>query len=870
MHRPAKFALSLSLLILTAAAPVFAGPLSKGAGDDLLSSMSAPPATASKKEKNMVTASVAADRQAIAPGDTFHLLVTLKMADGVHVYWRNPGATGLPTKIEWTGPAGFKFGRTQFPAPEAHYDEALKETSYIHSGTARFLTPVKVPANIKPGETATFRVKASWLSCRKGACVPGGKTLTIKVPIAAKSKDASEATLEDVESARLMAPTASDKADKLKLTTRVDKKTVKPGEPFHAILTAQIAPNHHMQSHKPLEDYLIAAVVFVEPVRGADVGEVRYPESHIRKDPMMGKMSEYSGKIDFNIPITLDKDADNKPRWIRGVLQSQICSDKGTCFPPQYLEFAIPLQIEGGPAPAASPNEFVERVAAATSIGDNSSTEHSPGIKVENATTALEVDDSRSWIGRLQDWFIGFGYIGVLILALIGGILLNLMPCVLPVISLKILSYVRQADENRGRIFALGLTYCLGILVFFGVLSWLYYSSDQGWSQQFQNPIVVLILAAIVMAFSLSLFGVFAVFTPKFVNQLGAKAEEREGLPSAFFTGLLATILGTACTGPFMSAALGAANKFTAPQGAGIFMMVGVGMMLPFLILSINPGWLKYVPKPGKWMGVFEAVMGFALVGTVIWIIYPLPTLIGDWGMVLALIFLLGVCVAVWVRGKAQFTTTAKYRLPLNLAALTILAVAWFVPFGYYPISRLQADAVEHERLYNKGLLADRTEPQDGSGTQVLPVPHYYADKIDWLPYDKELVRHYVEAGHTVFVDFTAEWCFTCKTNLHTSIDIEATRKLMRELRVIPIEANYTNKDPKMKKIINAYGRASVPMYLVFTPFQPDSPQILDEVLTPGTVAEALKQAGPSKPNTKVASAKPNGAESPAPNADAQ
>ncbi|MCA9256366.1 MAG: thioredoxin family protein, partial [Phycisphaerales bacterium] len=441
----------------------------------------------------------------------------------------------------------------------------------------------------------------------------------------------------------------------------------------------------------------------------------------------------------------------------------------------------------------------------------------------------------------------------------LGGMILNLMPCVLPVISLKILSYVKQANNDRGRIFALGLSYCAGILVFFGIISTLYYTSGQAWGEHFQDPHVVLILAAIIMAFALSLFGVFAVFAPKVVNQLGVKAEESEGLHSAFFTGVLATILGTACTGPFMSFALGAAREFSEFKGAMIFMCVGVGMMLPFLILSANPAWLKFVPKPGKWMGTFEAVMGFILLGTVVWIVNPIRTQLGDFGLLLALMFLLGVAVAVWLRGKAQFSTSTARRVQLNIAALVMIVGAWLVPFrAFATVDGLLLEAEADDKHQAIGKLVERIGGLKKILKDQLPPPSYPDDRIDWFDYDPQFVELYVASGYTVFVDFTADWCATCKTNLKTSIDIQATRDLMRELRVVPFEADYTRRNPEMKKILKSYGRLGVPLYLVFSPEKLDDPQILNDLLTPGAVEEALRKAGPSQLDTKVATATPD------------
>ncbi|MCA9257091.1 MAG: hypothetical protein KDA33_15685, partial [Phycisphaerales bacterium] len=414
MLRPFRADSLMAIVIAALPLNAMAGP---GAGGDTYS-VSAP-----EKDKPMVTATVAADRQAVGPGDTFNALVTLKMAEGVHVYWRNPGETGLPTKFRWSGPEGFRFGRTQFPAPETKYDKVLKETSFIHSDSAMFLTPIKAPDALKAGETLTFQVDVSWLSCKKGACVPGGEKLTLKLPAAAKSKPADDDALGEFDAARNMFPSPSDKAEHLKINVRTSKASVRPGESFDVIVTAQIEAKHHMQSDKPLEDYLIPAYVFVEPVPDAEIGEVVYPKSHIRNDPMMGRMSEYSGTMEFKFPVTLEKETDNKPRWIRGILQSQICTDEGTCYAPQTNAFAVAIQIEGGPAPAATPEEFVAAAPMASDGG--TATDDESTTKTGEATTRSE-----GWISRTQEWLHSFGYVGVLFSAFIGGIILNLMPCV--------------------------------------------------------------------------------------------------------------------------------------------------------------------------------------------------------------------------------------------------------------------------------------------------------------------------------------------------------------------------------------------------------------------------------------------------------
>lgn len=797
---------------------------------------------------NHVTVQAFADREAIVPGETFHLAVSLKMDKKWHIYWRGPGNTGLPTTINWTVPDGYEAGRTLFPIPEAKYNKTLKETSYIHQDTAVFLTPIRVPASAKMDGQVELKAEVSWLACKRN-CIPGDAEVSLSLPVVSAGTEPKPANEKLFEEARDALPTSGQDAKRIKLSGSAGQKTVKPGDKFTATLKVEIAAKHHMQSNKPLSEGLIPAFLFLEQTDGLETGEVEYPKPHIRKDKILGKLSEYEGKVAFKIPVEVDEDTDKKPRWIRGLLQYQICSDAGTCFPPEYVTWEIPIRMDGGPPPTKSQTQQTQAAA----VGDlkpaeKSATDITAGAP---ATTDNIAASTSSWTDKLdkfQQWFIEKGYYGVLVLAFLGGVILNLMPCVLPVISLKILSFVKQANEDRRRIFVLGLAYCTGIMVFFGVIAWLFYYYGTGWGELFQRPVVILILAAVVMAFSLSLFGVFAVFTPKVINQLGQKAEEREGMPSAFFTGVLATFLGTACTAPFLSAAVGTASKFPPGQGAGIFLAVGFGMMFPFLILSANPGWLRFVPKPGRWMGTFEAVMGFLLLGTVVWLLNPIRGQIGDWGMLLTLIFLLGVCIAAWLRGKAQFSQSIGRKYLLNVVSIASLALAWLLPFQWMStIEKLEEHESRYDYFLKQGIITEiKNSAEDGE--LFWPPPFAKKDELFWVPYDQELVKQFVEGGYTVFVDFTADWCASCKANLKSSIEIDSTEKLMTKLNVVPFEADYTRRDAAMKKILASYDRAGVPLYLVFSPNRPDNPEILPELLTPGIVHNALRKAGPSKP----------------------
>jgi len=779
-----------------------------------------------------------ADREAVRPGETIQLAVRLKIAEDWHVYWRSPGGTGAPTEIRWSAPDGSRIGRTQFPVPELHFDKELEETSFILAGEPVFLTPIRLSDSLTPGQQAQFKVKVSWLACKK-QCIPGRAELSLSLPVVEKASAARPANVDLFERARASLPAPPDAARHLKLRSWLDTQSARPGEKFIATLAAEIDARHHMQSHKPLQEELIPAVVFVEPTGGFEIGEVEYPKAHEREDKTLGKLSEYSGKVEFKIPVTVEEDADPSPRWIRGVFQYQICTDAGTCYPPEHIEFAIPVRMEGGAAPAKQPDDWIASAEIARIEESGAPDTRAPPGSSESPA----VDESSNILTRLQDWLLSFGYFGALCVAFIGGLILNVMPCVLPVISLKILSFVRQSHEDRGRIFRLGLTYSAGILLFFGVLAALFTLGGQGWGQLFQNPRVVLALAAIVTAFAMSLFGAWAVFTPKVINRLGEKAEG-EGYRSAFFTGVLATFLGTACTAPFLSAALGAASRFNAVQGAGIFLAVGIGMALPFVILAANPAWLRFVPRPGPWMATFEAGMGFFLLGTVIWLLNPLRGQLGDLGLLLSLIFLLAVALAVWIKGRMQYGDPPARKARIYALSAGALVLGWLLPFRFITsVDELMAERIEQQELLDAGQRA----LAGGEVAGFVDTPDWSRDKIQWRRYKRERAFATVNAGYTVFVDYTADWCANCKAMLKSAIERPETIRAMKELNVVPYTADYTLPVPEIKEDLARFKRGGVPVFVVYKPGDTRNPEILPEVITSQMLIDALKRAGPSR-----------------------
>ena len=412
-----------------------------------------------------------------------------------------------------------------------------------------------------------------------------------------------------------------------------------------------------------------------------------------------------------------------------------------------------------------------------------------------------------------------------LLMALAGGLILNLMPCVLPVISLKVLSFVSQAGEEAGRIRQLGLAFSAGIVATFVGLALAAVAvkaggEQIGWGFQFQSPGFVIFLAAFVFLLALSLFGVVTVRLPGTGSSFGGLAD-RESLGSSFFNGVVATILATPCTAPFLGAALGFAFTQTAPVTVGVFAATGVGMALPYLLLAVRPGWTRWLPRPGVWMERFKQVMGFPLMATVLWLLWVLGKQLGMEAVVWTGAFLLALSLSAWLVGQWLDLRSSRRRRAVGwLLAVTIAATS----YGYFVQPLLRAEAQ----------LARAANPGAG-GTE--------GDGLQWEPFSIRRTEELLASGRPVFIDFTAEWCWTCKVNERTVLADEEVRRRLAELDVALIKADWTNRNPEITSLLQAFGRSGVPLYVVFPPGRPEAPIVLPEVITPGMVIEALERA---------------------------
>jgi thiol:disulfide interchange protein len=411
------------------------------------------------------------------------------------------------------------------------------------------------------------------------------------------------------------------------------------------------------------------------------------------------------------------------------------------------------------------------------------------------------------------------GLLKYLLFGFIGGIILNLMPCVLPVISLKIFGFIQHAGDRRGKIFGNGIAFSLGIFAWFLGLALLLIGLKSAghqitWAFQFTNPIFVVVMSAVVLVFALNLFGVFEITLPAAATSGMLGWSAREGYAGSFFQGVFATVLATPCTAPFLGSALGFAFAASAGVILLMFIAIAAGMSAPYLLLTAQPAWMRFLPRPGAWMVRVKQFMGFLLIATLLFLLWVLGAERGPEAIVWTSAFLLALSIACWMKG-AFSTPLASGRqrgVVLVLMLLLVLASGWY--FIGQKFSAAQPAALS-------------------------------LTKSDWVPFSPERLQSELAQGHSVFLDFTAAWCITCKFNEASVLETAAVREGFARAGVVKMKADWTNADPVITKTLKQFGRVGVPLYVLYPAGKPNQPIVLPELLTQSLVLDHLQSAAP-------------------------
>ncbi len=412
--------------------------------------------------------------------------------------------------------------------------------------------------------------------------------------------------------------------------------------------------------------------------------------------------------------------------------------------------------------------------------------------------------------------------LGKLLAAFLGGLILNIMPCVLPVIALKILGFVQQSKESPQHVFKLGLVYTAGVLLSFFVLAAVIIAFQKAggaasWGMQMQYPHYRLALMVVALLVALNLFGFFEINLGGRAMQTAGDLSAKEGSAGAFFNGVLATALATPCTAPFLAPAVGFAFAQPPHVIVLLFFAIGLGLASPYLLLSWKPQWLKFLPKPGAWMDKFKKIMGIPMLATAVWLFSLTSSSFGQNGALGLGIFAVCLAIFTWIWGKF-IQRSAKNKSTAAIIALVILAA------GY---------------LYGLENQAKWRRPQQVS----VKIEKAKDDEISWEPWSPEAVEKARAEGRVIFVDFTAKWCLTCKANKRSSIEIDSVRKKLKEVNAVALLADNTDPDPRIAAELQKFDRAGVPMVLVYPRDASKPPTVLPTLLTPGTVLDALTEA---------------------------
>lgn len=530
------------------------------------------------------TAKLHAAEDPVAPGGQTELALELNLEQGWHTYHPLILDTGAPTQVEFTAPAGVTFGELRFPTPDLEEDHELRYLSL--SGRTVLLTTLKLAPDVHPGPL-TIRADVRALVCKE-LCVPAEAEATLTFQVgAAPTTSRPAAVTELFKEAHDALPTPLEKAKYLEgsgVSVSRDKigftEEDAEGDRAEVVLNIKVRKGHHIQDRDPGVEGLIPARLFIEPLDGLKIDDQRWPPAHVREMPDFGKVREQNGEFKIRVPLSIiDSEFPAGPVALRLLFTYQCCTDAGTCYPPETAEAVVRFTADT-PTPRAADAGPLGTLFPVVTIGQ-------------------VVADASGRAGRGPRLTGAAALWWNLLLGFVGGLILNVMPCVFPVISLKIISFVKQAGEDRGRIFRLGLAFCAGIMVWFWVFGFLTGQGHVPW----QNPWVVITLTAVLFLFALNLFGVFEIILPGAAAGVLDEAAGREGYTGAFLKGLLATLMGTACTAPFFASAA----AYAATQGLTVALLIftgaGMGMSSPYLLLSAYPGWLRSLPKPGPAAG---------------------------------------------------------------------------------------------------------------------------------------------------------------------------------------------------------------------------------------------------------------------------
>jgi len=710
--------------------------------------------------EQFVSAELLSEQDAISPGGTLWLGLRLRHAPHWHTYWAMPGDAGLPTRLRWDLEPGYRAGPIEWPVPERLRVGDLANFGY--EGEVLLPVSLQAPASAQIGSTAHVKARADWLVCND-VCIPGSAELSLALPVREPSDVRPGPAAAAFVAARRQLP--------LPVTLRDARVTVDGARVRLEFSSNKDAP--HTLEFFPLEpNRIVAAADQILSVRGKRV------------------------RLELKAQVPAEADFMS----LHGVL----VADGG----PSARGWATPIDLAMPrlPASAAAQAAMVDSPDKRAPSGLGSSAQASgQGSMASSLPTASQGEAVSPPI---------FSSMLTLVIALtgafVGGVILNLMPCVFPVLSLKLIGLVRHRDEPHKALRAHGVAFALGVVLSFLVLAALLIllraaGSQIGWGFQLQSSLFIAALIGLFFLIGLNLLGAFEfTFGAGLSNSRAAGWLDGEGPRGSFATGVLAALVASPCTAPFMGAALGFALTQPAPVALAVFAMLGLGMAAPYLVLTMVPSWLGRLPRAGAWMERLRQLMAFPMFLTCVWLFWVLVQQRDADAAAWVLMALVGWGLFAWSTGLVQRGARAFRWLA---AAAAVLAVLAMVPLA-------------------------RSGPDQSVRAAVALVG------TDWTEWSQLMQREALARGDPVFVDFTAAWCITCQANKRLVLHSEQVQQAFHEHGVVLMRADWTSRDEAIARELARFARSGVPMYVLYD--RKGNAHLLPEILSTKILLDEL------------------------------
>lgn len=710
-----------------------------------------------------VKAELLQEEETIQPGRPFWVALHLTLEKDWHVYWKNPGDAGIPLKVEWNLPAGFEAGPLQWPFPEKF--TVADMVGFGYNGDVVLLSQITPPAQLDPSNAKlSLDAQVKWLVCSALTCQPGSASVQLPLTLSSDSPRPRAELTSLFEQARVKIP-----------KTHVEVKTIRK----EGIVQLEVSQDASKDQEGTIRD------VYFFPEQ-KDVIDHSI-------DPTVAKSVEDANRYLVNLKGSDEIGA--KSQTLKGVLV--LHTKKGTQESIQAIDVDSPIQEDGDQKMVSLLDS--SNPAIAPSIGGSGT------LNASSSSLTFE------------------GGVGLaLVFAFIGGMILNLMPCVLPVMSFKVMSFVKMAGQSRSLTIKHGLVFSLGVILSFWALASIMlmlrtYGQAVGWGFQLQEPLFVVILASILFIFALSLFGLFewGMSVASWAGQTQAETTQKSsGYVSSFLSGVLATAVATPCTGPFLGSAVGFAVTLPIFQSLLIFTSLGLGMCFPYLLLAAFPSYLRFIPKPGPWMETFKQLMAFLLMATVLWLLWVFSAQTDTFSLICLLAGFLCFSIGAWIYGRGC--------TPLASRKKRVLSYAFVLLFAF-----LGCQAILFPRAswyVQESHSASKAKEWEG-----------------WEDFSPERVAQLRSEGKPILIDFTAKWCLICQAN-HLVLDSEDVQKQLNRSGVVKMKADWTKSDPVITEALSKFGRNSVPLYVLYSPQQQEA-VILPQVLTADVVLDHLNAA---------------------------